>query len=92
MTCQGMAFPYVVFYCHAVTPTTVYDVTLRRREEDGAAATMTMQALAVCHQDTSGFNPEIQFFVERRLRPGNGATACHFVSRDSVVWTLSSST
>lgn len=90
MTCHGMEFPYAVFYCHAVNPTRVYEVTLARiaGEDDGAAAEAspsTMRALAMCHLDTSRFNPENPFFVARRLKPGDAAV-CHFTGRGGVIW------
>ncbi|XP_066334109.1 BURP domain-containing protein 9-like [Miscanthus floridulus] len=89
MTCHSMEFPYAVFYCHAVNPTRVYEVTLTRiaSEDDGAAATSpsTMRALAVCHLDTSRFSPDNAFFVARRLKPGDAAV-CHFTGRGGVVW------
>ncbi|KAL6619737.1 hypothetical protein ACP70R_034876 [Stipagrostis hirtigluma subsp. patula] len=92
MTCHGVTFPYAVFYCHAVNPTRVYEVTLRRStdEEDGGAgagavAVDEMRVLAVCHLDTSRFDPENPYFVARGLKPGDAAV-CHFLSRDSVLW------
>lgn len=87
MTCHGMTFPYAVFYCHAVNPTRVYEVTLQM---DGAAETI-MQVIAVCHLDTSQFDPANPFFVARGLKPGDAAV-CHFLSRDSVLWAPAAST
>ncbi|KAL6624314.1 hypothetical protein ACP70R_031635 [Stipagrostis hirtigluma subsp. patula] len=96
MTCHGVTFPYAVFYCHAVNPTRVYEVTLRRStdEEDGGAgagavAVDEMRVLAVCHLDTSRFEPENPYFVARGLKPGDAAV-CHFLSRDSVLWVWAS--
>ncbi|KAL6660784.1 hypothetical protein ACP70R_001819 [Stipagrostis hirtigluma subsp. patula] len=95
MTCHGLSFPYAVFYCHAVNPTRVYEVTLRRSteaEEDGATAVtpQEMRVLAVCHLDTSRFDPKNPYFVARGLKPGDAAV-CHFLSRDSVVWAAAAS-
>lgn len=93
MTCHGMEFPYAMFYCHAVNPTRVYEVTLARiaAEDDGAdsaapASPSTMRALAVCHLDTSRFSPENPFFVARRLLKPGDAAVCHFTGRGGVVW------
>ncbi|KAL6909880.1 hypothetical protein ACP4OV_001539 [Aristida adscensionis] len=84
MTCHALAFPYALFYCHSLKPTRVYEVTLR--DEDAAPGTAPMRVHAVCHLDTSKFNPEMPFFVERGLKPGDAAV-CHFISRDSILWT-----
>ena len=78
MTCHGVTFPYAVFYCHAVNPTKVYMVTLE--SEDGGAH--KMEALAVCHLDTSQFDPKK---MPQHVKPGDAAV-CHFISRDSVLW------
>ncbi|KAF8731852.1 hypothetical protein HU200_015795 [Digitaria exilis] len=83
MTCHGSAFPFAVFYCHSINPTRVYDVTLH--PSTGGAAAEAMRVLAVCHLDTSGFDPANPFFVERGLKPGD-IPLCHFLSRDTVVW------
>ncbi|KAL6909879.1 hypothetical protein ACP4OV_001538 [Aristida adscensionis] len=45
-----------------------------------------MRVHAVCHLDTSKFYPKNPFFVELGLKPED-ASVCHFVSRDSVLWT-----
>ncbi|KAF0904302.1 hypothetical protein E2562_033271 [Oryza meyeriana var. granulata] len=94
MTCHGMAFPHAVFYCHAINPTRSYEVTLQEKSEDdgddraaaaGAAGSRkAIKALAVCHLDTSEFDPSK---MPADLRPGEGA-ACHFISRDSIIWAL----
>lgn len=78
MICHGATFPYAVFYCHAVNPTRVYTVTLK--SEDGGAH--KMEALAVCHLDTSQFDPKK---MPQHVKPGDAAV-CHFISRDSVLW------
>lgn len=85
MTCHSMEFPGPGYYCHAINPTKAYEVVLLRKEEGGVPATTTMRALAVCHLDTSGFDPHMSFFVDRGIKPGD-ATACHFLSRGSVLW------
>ncbi|EEC80400.1 hypothetical protein OsI_22538 [Oryza sativa Indica Group] len=81
-----MRFPFAVFYCHAINPTRVYAVVLESEEDgSGSGTPEKMEALAVCHLDTSRFDPKTPLFVEHNLRPGD-ASVCHFVSRDSVIW------
>ncbi|KAF0904124.1 hypothetical protein E2562_032397 [Oryza meyeriana var. granulata] len=86
VACHTMRFPYAMFYCHAINPTRVYAVVLES-EEDGNGGSMLekMEVLAVYHLDTSRFDPKNPLFVKHNLKPG-GASLCHFVSRDSVVW------
>uniref|UniRef100_A0A0D9WP93 BURP domain-containing protein n=1 Tax=Leersia perrieri TaxID=77586 RepID=A0A0D9WP93_9ORYZ len=83
VACHTMRFPYAVFYCHAINPTRVYAVVLES-EEGGTLE--KMEALVVCHLDTSKFDPKNRLFIEHNLKPGD-VSVCHFVSRDSVVWT-----
>uniref|UniRef100_A0A0E0HP25 BURP domain-containing protein n=1 Tax=Oryza nivara TaxID=4536 RepID=A0A0E0HP25_ORYNI len=88
VTCHTMRFPFAVFYCHAINPTRVYAVVLESEEDGSGSGSGTpekMEALAVCHLDTSRFDPKTPLFVEHNLRPGD-ASVCHFVSRDSVIW------
>ncbi|XP_015693419.2 BURP domain-containing protein 10-like isoform X2 [Oryza brachyantha] len=84
MTCHGVKFAHAVFYCHAINPTRSYEVTLLQQEEgDGDEnREVLIRALAVCHLDTSEFDPKK---MPANLRPGEGA-ACHFISRDSIIW------
>ncbi|KAI4974313.1 hypothetical protein ZWY2020_047593 [Hordeum vulgare] len=77
MTCHGMSFPFVLFMCHAVNPTRTYEVTLESED-----LTSTMVSLAVCHLDTSEFDPKK---MPGHTKPGD-APACHFIPRDSVLW------
>ncbi|XP_048544225.1 BURP domain-containing protein 9-like isoform X1 [Triticum urartu] len=77
MTCHGMSFPFVVFMCHAVNPTRTYEVTLESED-----LTSRIVLLAVCHLDTSEFDP---MKMPGHAKPGD-APACHFIPRDSVLW------
>ncbi|CAL5038177.1 unnamed protein product [Urochloa decumbens] len=79
--CHDLTYPYAVFYCHTTNPTAAYLVTLEA--EDSAAP--AMEALAVCHLDTSQWSPRQPFLVAHNLRPGDVAV-CHFLSKLSIVW------
>jgi hypothetical protein len=51
-----MKFPVAAYMCHAVNPTSVYVVTLESEHVGGAGEVrQRMEALAVCHLDTSQF-------------------------------------
>ncbi|CAN6221568.1 unnamed protein product [Urochloa humidicola] len=79
--CHDLTYPYAVFYCHTTNPTAAYLVTLVA--EDGASP--AMEALAVCHLDTSQWSPRQPFLVAHNIRPGDVAV-CHFLSKLSIVW------
>lgn len=81
-TCHGMRFPYPVFMCHALNPTRVYTVTLEKTQEDVGGGPERMEVLAVCHLDTSGFEPEE---MPAHVKPGD-APICHFIARDGIIW------
>jgi len=90
VTCHSMSFPFALFYCHAVNPTRIYEVTLQK-DEVGAAPAMSrmpvvVRALAVCHVNTSGFDPTLNYWVKLGLKPGQ-ASVCHFLTRGDVLWT-----
>ncbi|CAL5052549.1 unnamed protein product [Urochloa decumbens] len=79
--CHDLTYPYAVFYCHTTSPAAAYLVTLEA--EDSAAP--SMEALAVCHLDTSQWSPRQPFLVAHNLKPGDVAV-CHFLSKLSIVW------
>ena len=51
---------------------------------DGTA----VDAVAVCHADTSGWNPKHVAFQVLNVKPGT-VPVCHFLPQDHVVWTRS---
>nr|CAB3491416.1 unnamed protein product [Digitaria exilis] len=80
LVCHDMGYPYKVFYCHMSSPTRAYQVKLIS-EVDGSS----MDALAMCHLDTSSWDPEHAFFKLMHVKPGQ-TTACHYLNRGSMVW------
>ncbi|CAL4982513.1 unnamed protein product [Urochloa decumbens] len=86
MTCHGAAFPYKVFVCHALVPTRVYSVGLES-DNDGEEKE-TMEALVVCHLNTSEFDPEK---MPPHVKPGD-APVCHFLNRDDILWAPAATT
>ncbi|KAG2611164.1 hypothetical protein PVAP13_4KG135600 [Panicum virgatum] len=81
-TCHDLTYPYAVFYCHTTKQVATYQVTLAAAEGGRAPA---MEALAVCHLDTSQWTPRQPFLVAHNLKPGDVAV-CHFLSKLSVIW------
>ncbi|XP_034592434.2 BURP domain-containing protein 10 [Setaria viridis] len=88
VTCHSMSFPFALFYCHAVNPTRIYEVTLQKEETAAVPAPRrpaVVRALAVCHVNTSGFDPTLKYWVKLGVKPGE-APVCHFLTRGDVLW------
>ncbi|XWS73612.1 hypothetical protein CRYUN_Cryun02cG0143500 [Craigia yunnanensis] len=79
IVCHKMKYPYAVFLCHSLDKTAVYKVPLVGK--DGTKA----KALAVCHKDTSAWNPNHMAFRVLKVKPGT-VPICHFLMRDNLVW------
>ncbi|CAL4988764.1 unnamed protein product [Urochloa decumbens] len=80
LVCHDMEYPYKVFYCHLSLPTRAYQVKLIS-QVDGSS----VDALAVCHLNTSSWNSDFIFFELMHVKPGQ-TTACHYLNRGSMVW------
>lgn len=76
--CHKMRYPYAVFHCHKIRDTDAYVVSLI--DANGQKS----KAAAVCHRDTSSWNPEL--FNVLKIKPGS-APICHFVAADDMIWT-----
>ncbi|KAH7849749.1 hypothetical protein Vadar_022412 [Vaccinium darrowii] len=79
VVCHKLQYAYAVFYCHKIAATKAYVVSLVGL--DGTKA----KAVAVCHADTSGWNPKHLAFQMLKVKPGT-VPICHFLSEDHVVW------
>lgn len=80
VVCHHLSFPYALFYCHSIkTATKVYAVPLVG--EDGSKIT----AIAVCHVDTSAWDPRHVAFQFVKVKPGT-VPICHFLQQDTIVW------
>jgi len=84
VTCHDLTYPYAVYYCHTANPTAVYSVTLTS-VDDATVTPARMEALAVCHLDTSKWSPKNPFFELHNLKPGE-VTVCHFLTKLSIIW------
>nr|GMD46036.1 BURP domain protein RD22-like [Ipomoea batatas] len=74
------SYAYAVFYCHKTQNTEVYEVSLVGAD-DGAK----VKAVAVCHKDTSAWNPNHLAFQVLKVKPGT-VPVCHFLPDDHAVW------
>ncbi|PIA65042.1 hypothetical protein AQUCO_00100489v1 [Aquilegia coerulea] len=68
----------VIFYCHQVHDTKAFKVPLVGKY--GA----NVSTIAVCHMDTSNWNPKHLAFVHHKAKPG--VPICHFLTQNDVVW------
>ncbi|KAL5228536.1 hypothetical protein ABZP36_016801 [Zizania latifolia] len=82
VACHAEPYAYAVFACHLTQATRAYTVSMSGR--DGTA----VEAVAVCHADTSGWNPKHVAFQVLKVEPGT-VPVCHFLPQDHVVWTRS---
>ncbi|KAK4558862.1 hypothetical protein RGQ29_008212 [Quercus rubra] len=79
VVCHKQNYVYAVFYCHATETTQAYMVPL-----EGADGTKA-KAVAVCHTNTSEWNPKHLAFQVLKVKPGT-VPVCHFLPEDHVVW------
>lgn len=79
VVCHKQNYAYAVFYCHATQTTRAYMVPLKGT--DGTE----VKAVAVCHTDTSAWNPKHLAFQVLKVSPGT-VPICHFLPEDHVVW------
>ncbi|GAU21085.1 hypothetical protein TSUD_10020 [Trifolium subterraneum] len=77
VTCHKENYPYAVFYCHKTNGTNAYSVPLEGGNK--------VKAVAVCHTDTSQWNPKHLAFQVLKVQPGT-VPVCHFLPQDHVVW------
>ncbi|CAO1945887.1 unnamed protein product [Urochloa humidicola] len=82
VACHAEPYAYAVFACHLTRRTRAYTVSMVGR--DGTA----VDAVAVCHADTAGWNPKHVAFQVLGVKPGT-VPVCHFLPQDHVVWTRS---
>ncbi|XP_018506889.1 BURP domain protein USPL1 [Pyrus x bretschneideri] len=80
VACHTMPYPYAVFYCHSQeSMNKVYKVSLGGEDGD------RVDAVAVCHLDTSQWSPNHASFQVLRIKPGS-SPVCHFFPADNLVW------
>ncbi|KAK9058855.1 hypothetical protein SSX86_023699 [Deinandra increscens subsp. villosa] len=79
VVCHKRNYAYAVFYCHKTVSTQAYTVSLTG--VDGTE----VKAVAVCHTDTSKWDPEHLAFQVLKVKPGT-VPICHIVPEAHVVW------
>ena len=80
VSCHTMPYPYAIFYCHyQESESKVFKVLLDGENEE------KVEAVAVCHMDTSRWSPEHVSFRVLGIEPGS-SPVCHFFPADNLVW------
>lgn len=76
-----MPYPYAVFYCHSqlLSENKLFQVSL------GGPDGERVEAVAVCHMDTSRWDRDHVSFTVLGIEPGS-SPVCHFFPVDSIVW------
>ncbi|GMP37982.1 hypothetical protein CsSME_00009420 [Camellia sinensis var. sinensis] len=84
VACHTMPYPYAIFYCHyQQSESKVFKVFLGGENGD------RVEAVAVCHMDTSQWSPGHVSFQVLGIEPGS-SPVCHFFPSDNLVWIASS--
>ncbi|CAA0807598.1 unknown seed protein like 1 [Striga hermonthica] len=79
VACHTMPYPYAVFYCHyQETENRIYRVSLQGENGD------EVNAVAVCHMDTSHWSRNHVSFKVLGAEPGS-SPICHFFPADNFV-------
>ncbi|PQM34259.1 BURP domain-containing protein 3-like [Prunus yedoensis var. nudiflora] len=79
IVCHKMTYAYAVFYCHTFGKSRAYVVPLQGA--DGTSA----KAVAVCHVDTSEWNPQNFALQVLKVKPGT-IPVCHFLPQGHISW------
>ncbi|XP_059314190.1 BURP domain protein USPL1-like [Lycium ferocissimum] len=80
VACHTMPYAYAVFYCHyTISKSKVFKVSLGGENGD------KVEAIAVCHLDTSEWSPSHVSFQVLGILPGM-SPICHFFPSDNLVW------
>lgn len=80
VACHTMPYAYAIFYCHYTTSKSkVFRVSLGGENGD------RVEAIAVCHLDTSEWSPSHVSFRVLGILPGT-SPICHFFPSDNLVW------
>nr|XP_043620887.1 BURP domain-containing protein BNM2A-like [Erigeron canadensis] len=86
VACHTMPYPYAVFYCHSQeSENKVLMVSLEGEDGD------LVEALSVCHMDTSHWSPNHVSFGVLGVKPGT-TSVCHFFPSDHFVFIPTSAT
>ncbi|KAK9750619.1 hypothetical protein RND81_02G208800 [Saponaria officinalis] len=78
MVCHKMGYPYSVFYCHNLQQTNLYEISMV--DPKGTK----VNAVGVCHKDTSSWSRQHISFQILKVAPGS--PVCHFLNERSIAF------
>jgi len=82
VSCHPIPYPNAVYGCHHIaTGSKVFKVSLVG-DENGDK----MEALGMCHLDTSGWNPYHKLFKTLGIKPVKNSSVCHFFLVNHLLW------
>ncbi|KAG6520469.1 hypothetical protein ZIOFF_017525 [Zingiber officinale] len=81
--CHAEPYTYVVFHCHAVGKGMMREYAVSLKGSDGSR----VEAIAICHLDTTSWNPQHVMLQVLQVEPGSAVPVCHFLPSDHVLWT-----
>ncbi|KAB2635689.1 BURP domain-containing protein 11-like [Pyrus ussuriensis x Pyrus communis] len=85
--CHPLAYPYAVFFCHHFEKDTKF-FKVKLGGENGDK----VQAVAVCHMDTSDWDPAHSLFALLGIKASASSPVCHFLPENHLVWIPSPAT
>ncbi|PRQ58182.1 putative BURP domain-containing protein [Rosa chinensis] len=83
IVCHKENYVYGVFYCHKFYGTTTRAYMLPLVGADGVTKA---KAVAICHTDTTSWNPKHLAFQVLKIKPGNTIPVCHFLPTTGFLW------
>ncbi|CAK8576496.1 unnamed protein product [Lathyrus sativus] len=82
VACHPLPYPYAIYYCHYIsTGIKVFKVMLVG-DDNGDK----MEALGICHLDTSDWNPDHVVFRQLGIKAGKNTPVCHFFPINHLLW------
>jgi hypothetical protein len=86
VACHPLPYSYKVFYCHFIENSKIFKVSL------GGENGQKVEAVAVCHMDTSDWDPDHILFRQLGIKPSSSSPICHFLPVYHLVWVPSPTT
>lgn len=86
VACHPLPYSYKVFYCHFIENSKIFKVSL------GGENGQKVEAVAVCHMDTSDWDPDNILFRQLGIKPSSSSPICHFLPVYHLVWVPSPTT
>ena len=82
VSCHQMLYPYLLYYCHYVPKVKVYEVDILDMESKAKIN----HGVAICHLNTSAWDPEHAAFLALGSSPGQ-IEVCHWFHENEMAWT-----